>query len=243
MPKLIRINKLLSQLGISSRRNADEMIEQGRVSLANGLAVKPGTIIDSEKDEIFLDGKKIDVQSGGDRLYILLNKPIGYITTVKDTHQRRIVMDLVPRGKGLFPVGRLDKDTTGALILTNDGELAHRLMHPSYEIEKIYDVTIAGVLKSPDISRMHDGVDIGDDKRSRFKVMRTAKSKGETVITVNLHEGRKRQIRRTFDALGYKVKALKRVVYAGIKLDVKEGNHRQLSDSEIACLRRAVKLK
>jgi 23S rRNA pseudouridine2605 synthase len=241
MTPLVRINKLLSQLGISSRRKADEMIKQGRISINRNKAAEPGSMINTEQDEIFINGKKIGIKSGI-RIYILLNKPVGYITTIRDTHQRRTVMDIVPKGKGLFPVGRLDKDTSGALILTNDGELAHRLMHPSYGVDKIYDVTIAGALKRPDIARLDQGVDIGDGKDSCLKLLKMHKAEGGTKIKVSLCEGRKRQIRRTFIALGYKIKELKRTVYAGIETDIKEGSYRHLSESEILSLKKAVNL-
>jgi 23S rRNA pseudouridine2605 synthase len=243
MPNPIRINKLISKLGIASRRKADEMIEHGRVHIGTDILAKPGAMVDIEKDVIFIDGKKIDLENIGGREYVLLNKPAGYITTVRDTHQRRTVMDLVPKQKALFPVGRLDKDTTGALILTNDGELAHRLMHPSFEMEKIYEVVVAGSIKRADITRIETGVNIGDPKKSCLKIVNSTSLKGETALTVCLHEGRKRQIRRTFIALGYKIKTLKRTVYAGIEVDVDEGSWRSLTEGEIAKLKKTANLK
>jgi 23S rRNA pseudouridine2605 synthase len=242
MSNPIRINKLLSQLGVASRRKADEMIAQGRVSVNNKILSMPGIMINADTDNICIDGKSISVKVNCNHEYIMLNKPQGHITTLRDTHQRRTVMDLVPEGKGLFPVGRLDKDTTGLLILTNDGELSHRLMHPSHEIEKAYEVKIAGAIKRPDIKRIEEGVDIGDEKPSCLKIINVLNGKGETDIKVGMHEGRKRQIRRTFEALGYKVKALQRVVYAGLRLDIKEGSCRQLTDSEVLKLKKAVGL-
>jgi 23S rRNA pseudouridine2605 synthase len=243
MPVRIRINKLLSQLGVASRRRADEMIIQARVSVNNSILLSPGAMIDINKDKISVDGKAVDIKAGSTHVCLMLNKPAGYITTLRDTHQRRVVMDLVPRIKGLFPVGRLDKDTTGLLILTNDGELSHRLMHPGYEIEKIYEVEIAGAVKRPDINRIEQGVDIGDKKPSCLKVLTTASGKGATIITISLHEGRKRQVRRTFQALGYKVKRLKRTFYAGIGLDVKEGSYRYIKENEVSALKEAVGLR
>jgi 23S rRNA pseudouridine2605 synthase len=243
MTKPIRINKLLSQLGIASRRKADEMIYQGRVFVNNKPLSAPGVLIDAGKDAITIDGKAISAKADSDHAYLILNKPKGHITTLRDTHQRRTVMDLVPKGKGLFPVGRLDKDTTGLLILTNDGELSHRLMHPSYEIEKTYEVVIAGAIKRPDIKRIEQGVDIGDDKPSRLKVVNVLSGKGETIVKISIHEGRKRQIRRTFQALGYKVKALRRTSYAGLALDIREGSYRQLTDFEISKLQKAAGLR
>jgi 23S rRNA pseudouridine2605 synthase len=243
MSKLIRINKLLSQSGIASRRGADEMIAQGRVSVNNKSLEGPGAMVDTEKDIVCVDGKNIDISSEQGHIYIMLNKPQGHITTLRDTHKRRTVMDLVPKVKGIFPVGRLDKDTTGLLILTNDGELSHRLMHPSYEIEKIYEVTIAGAVKRPDIGRIEKGVDIGDERASSFKIVNVLSGRGETLIKVSLHEGRKRQIRRTFEAMGYRIKALQRIEYAGLRLDVREGSFRQLNSDEVYKIKKAVGLE
>ena len=242
MSKLIRINKLLSQLGVSSRRKADEMIAQGRISVNSKPLSGPGAMINTERDQIAIDGKIIDTKTNCSHTYIMLHKPAGYITTLKDTHQRRTVMDLVSNLKGIFPVGRLDKDTTGLLILTNDGELSHRLMHPSYEIEKIYEVVIAGAIKRSDIKRIEQGIDIGDEKVSRLKISNILNGKGETIIKVNIHEGRKRQIRRTFEALGYRIKSLRRVAYAGLRLDVKEGSYRQLKADEVSALKKSAGL-
>jgi 23S rRNA pseudouridine2605 synthase len=242
MSKPIRINKLLSQLGVASRRKADEMIAQGRVAVNNKILSMPGMMVDTDKDSICINGKSVSAKANCNHEYIMLNKPQGHITTLRDTHQRRTVMELVPQGKGLFPVGRLDKDTTGLLILTNDGELSHRLMHPSYEIEKAYEVKIAGAIKRPDIERIEKGVDIGDKRSSCLKIINVLSARSETTIKVGMHEGRKRQIRRTFEALGYKVKALERVVYAGLKLDIKEGSYRQLTDAEVLKLKKSVSL-
>ena len=152
-------------------------------------------------------------------------------------------MDLVPKDKGLFPVGRLDKDTTGLLIVTNDGELAHRMMHPRFEMEKLYEVMVSGAFKRSDIKKFEKGVDIGDEKPSVCKVRDVKKIRGSVSIVVELHEGRKRQIRRTFEALGYKISSLKRIVYAGLKLDVKEGAYRMLTDDEVSSLKIKVGLK
>ena len=243
MSKPIRINKLLSQLGVASRRKADEMISQGRISVNNKPLSSPGLMVYAGKDAISIDGKPISAKVDSNHTYLMLNKPQGHITTLRDTHQRRTVMDLVPKGKGLFPVGRLDKDTTGLLILTNDGELSHRLMHPSYEIEKTYEAVIAGAIKRPDIKRIEQGVDIGDDKLSRLRVINILSGKGETTVKISIHEGRKRQIRRTFQSLGYRIKALQRTSYAGLALDVKEGSYRQLTDFEISKLQKAAGLK
>jgi len=243
MSPLIRINKLLSQLGIASRRRADDLIKQGKVAMNGSLLLTPGVSVDTEKDKIEIDGVPILLERNQKHLYLLLNKPCGYITTLRDTHNRRTVMDLVPKNKGLFPVGRLDKDTTGLLILTNDGELAHRMMHPRYEMEKLYEVVVSGALKRGDIAKLEKGVDIGDEKPSLCKVRDVKALTSSTNIIVELHEGRKRQIRKTFDVLGYKILSLKRTVYAGLELDTEEGSYRPLTDDEVLLLNHKVGLK
>ncbi|MDD5505045.1 MAG: pseudouridine synthase [Candidatus Omnitrophica bacterium] len=241
MPDLIRINKFLAQRGIASRRKSDELISQGRVCL-NGIKLSsPGAMVDPVKDTVSVDGVKIDAGLLPEHLtYLMLNKPAGYITTLKDTHKRRTVMDLVPGVKGVFPVGRLDKDTTGLLIMTNDGRLCHRLMHPSFEMDRLYEVTIAGQVKASDISRIERGVDIGDGKASALKVLDIINDKFKTVVRVSLHEGRKRQVRKTFEALGYKIKELTRTGYAGLKLDLQTGSYRHLSEKEVSLLKKGV---
>ncbi len=243
MSPFIRINKLLSQLGIASRRKADDLIKQGKVAVNGSYLLSPGMSINTEKDRIEIEGVPILLKKDQARLYLLLNKPCGYITTLRDTHNRRTVMDLVPKDKGLFPVGRLDKDTTGLLIITNDGELAHRMMHPRYEMGKLYEVTVSGSFKRGDIEKLEKGVDIGDEKPSACRIRNVKKIRGSASIVVELHEGRKRQIRRTFEALGYKILSLKRTVYAGLELDVKEGSYRVITDNEVSLLKVKVGLK
>lgn len=239
---LVRINKLLSQAGVASRRKADELIKEGNV-LLNGKPLKvPGAIIDTAKDRLDVCGERIELKSSKKYLYFLLNKPAGHISTVGDTHDRRTIMDLLPKAKGLFPVGRLDKDTTGLIIITNDGELAHRLMHPRYEIEKIYDVEIKSRLADKDRLRLEQGVDIGDGRPSCLKVLSVRTVKARTRIRLEIHEGRKRQIRRTFEELGYKITDLKRIEYGGLKIDIKEGSYRELREQEVTFLKKKVGL-
>ncbi|MFA5069173.1 MAG: pseudouridine synthase [Candidatus Omnitrophota bacterium] len=244
MTDLIRINKLLAQRGIASRRKVDELIAEGRVCVNGTRLSGPGAMIDTGKDTVSVDGVKIDINLPPEgRTYLVLNKPAGYITTVRDTHRRRTVMELIPGVKGVFPVGRLDKDTTGLLIMTNDGRLCHRLMHPSFEMERLYEVTVAGAVKRSDISRIEGGVDIGDGKASALKVIDIVNDKSRTVVHVGLHEGRKRQVRKTFEALGYKIKELTRTGYAGLRLDVKTGSFRYLSKQEVLLLKEGVGIK
>ncbi len=237
MPSSIRINKLLSQLGIASRRKVDELIERGRVALNGRPLLKPGTLIDPKKDKIEVNGKEVSLTENKQKIYLLLNKPQGCVTTLRDTHRRKTVMDFIPKGRGLFPVGRLDKDTTGLLLITNDGELAHRLMHPSFIVDKVYEVILSRSIKRSDIAKLSNGVNIGDDKPSVLEVINSSRIDGLAKVVVSLHEGRKRQVRRSFRALGYEVAGLKRTVYAGLRLDIKEGAYRRLTGEEIARLK------
>ena len=240
---LIRINKLLSQTGVASLRKADELIKEGAISL-NGKVLKvPGVMVDTDKDRLTVNGKDIILDQPRRFLYFAVNKPEGYITTVEDTHQRRTVMELLPEKRGLFPVGRLDKDTSGIILVTNDGELAHRLMHHKYEIPKSYKVKISGYLSGKDRLALESGVDIKDKRPSIVKIIKIERVKRVSIIFLEIHEGRKRQIRRTFEALGYKVNGLQRINYAGIDVDTKEGSFRQLKIDEIAGLKERVGLK
>jgi len=242
MAALVRINKLLSQMGIASRRRADELIKEGAVFLNGEMLKAPGVIVDVEKDTIALGGKVLNPRQQRRYFYYLVNKPQGYICTVKDTHGRRKIVDLAPKINGIFPVGRLDKDTTGLILLTNDGGLAHRLMHPRYNIEKIYEAHISGGLCAKDIQALQGGVDIQDKRPSVCEVLKFKRLKGLTMITLKIHEGRKRQIRMTFEALGYKVISLKRINYAGLDIDIEEGRYRELTDTELQGLKRKVGL-
>lgn len=243
MSHLVRINKLLSQLGIASRRKADELIKEGAVTLNDRVLKAPGAIVDTAKDRVTIQGREINLQQPRNYLYFIINKPRGYISTVKDTHKRQTIMELIPRARGLFPVGRLDKDTTGLILITNDGELAHRLMHPRYEIEKVYEVEIQGCLSHKAILNLEKGVDIKEQRPSVCKVLRVKKLKGVTKVLLEIHEGRKRQIRRTFETLGYRINSLKRISYGGLKIDIKEGSHRRLTDEEVSYLKKQVGLK
>jgi 23S rRNA pseudouridine2605 synthase len=238
MSPLVRINKLLSQMGIASRRKADELIKNGAVSV-NGEVLKVlGVIIDTEKDKVAVKGEEISLSQPRNLHYYLLNKPKGYISTVKDEAGRKTVLELLPRQKGLFPVGRLDKDTTGLILITDDGELAHRLMHPRYGVDKVYEAEIEGKLTKADIASLEKGVDIGEERPSVSDVVKVKECGGRTRMTLKIHEGRKRQIRRTFEKLGYKLIVLKRIGYAGLKIDIKEGAFRELKEKEVAGLKK-----
>jgi len=243
MPQLLRINKLLSQQGIASRRKADEMISEGKVKVNGEILKQPGAIIDIEKDIVSVCGRDIIISSKKRYHYYLINKPKGYISTSKDTHARKTIMDLLPEKNGIFSIGRLDKDTTGVILVTNDGELTHRLMHPSFSIDKIYDVGIKGIMPDRDIVKLSKGVDIGDKRLSKCEVRHIKRAKSNTEIILRLHEGRNRQIRRTFAALGYDVESLNRISYAGLTASgMKPGSCRPLTEKEVLSLKKQVGL-
>ncbi len=235
-----RLNKFLSQSGVASRRTSDELITQGRVQV-NGQVVKQlGVRIDPNKDKVTVDGQPVRLPES--YAYVLLNKPKDTITTVKDEQGRHTVMDLVPLAGRLYPVGRLDRNSTGVLLLTNDGELAHRLMHPRSGVEKAYYVRLNKPLHENDRKKLLRGVRI-DRRPARAEEVTIIEKSKRIEVGVVLHEGRNRQIRKMFEALAYEVKALDRVAYGGITCQgLNRGAWRYLSKKEVAALKSLVKL-
>lgn len=225
----MRINKFLANCGMASRRAIDRLIEEGSVSVNGTVLARPGYNV-QPTDRIAVNGKEVS-RLCAEKIVILLNKPARTITTMRDTHGRRTIANLVQCGTRVFPVGRLDKDTTGVLILTNDGELAHVLMHPSYEIEKVYRAKIDRALFAFDQRRIQCGIML-DGRRTSPCDVHTDKTR--LIVTVTLHEGRNRQIHRMFRALGYRVLELDRVRYAGFSAgSLKRGEWRMLTKKEI----------
>ncbi|MEE9170085.1 MAG: pseudouridine synthase [bacterium] len=235
----MRLNQYLAKCGIASRRGADQLIISGRVKV-NGMVVRDlGTKLEVNLDRVEVDGRSITPAEK--RIYILLNKPAGYISTVKDGFRRPIVMDLVPTIAGIAPVGRLDLNTEGALLLTNDGELAYRLTHPRYQIEKRYLVNVDKVLNPAVKQALINGVDIGDERpASAYDVDMV----GSNCLRLSVHEGRKRQIRRMLKSLGYDVTSLRREQFAFLRSDdLEPGTWRYLSAGEVDQLQTAVGIK
>lgn len=229
----MRINKFLADQGIASRRTIDRFIKEGRIMVNGIVLTRLGYDIQST-DHIVIDGKEISHVSMKNRV-ILLNKPSGIITTMHDTHGRKTVADLVQCGMRVFPIGRLDKDTTGVLLLTNYGELAHHLMHPSHEIEKVYRARIDHVLSLSHQRALERGVML-DGKRTVPCIIYADKSRHG--ITITLHEGRNRQIHRMFRVLGYRVCELDRIRYAGLGVgSLARGQWRILTENEIKRLK------
>ena len=212
----IRLQKYLADAGIASRRKAEELIKQGKVYVNGKIVNELGTKVTPNVDEIRYDGKKVEIEEK--YIYILLNKPIGYVTTVKDQFNRDSVMDLVKIRKRLVPVGRLDMYTSGALILTNDGEFVYKVTHPKHEIEKTYTVTIKGIIKKEEVKNLEIGVDIGEyiTKPAKVKILKTDEEKNISRLEITIHEGKNRQVRKMCEAIGHSVLALHRSKIAGI---------------------------
>jgi 23S rRNA pseudouridine2605 synthase len=237
----VRLNRFIAQAGMCSRREADAWIAAGRVKVNGTPATEMGTRVDAMRDRVEVDGQPVRPQT---LHYVLLNKPKDAITTTDDERGRRTVMDLLDeesRRRGIVPVGRLDRDTTGALLLTNDGDLAHRLMHPRYEIEKLYVVETERSVTPAELEKLGAGVDLDDGPARADQV---GYAGAPNLVAVALHEGRNRQVRRMFEALGHAVVKLDRVNYAGLTLDgLRRNAWRPLEPHEINRLRRSVKLK
>lgn len=225
----MRLNKFISESGITSRRKAEELILQGRVTVNNKTITKLAFQVDPEKDIVALDGEKIKPRK---KIYILLNKPSGYISTTDDELGRKTVLDLIPVKEKLFPVGRLDADTTGVLLLTNDGDFANKLLHPRNKIIRVYEAKLDKELEDKDISRLTKGI-ILDNRKSKFENIYFEKPKDRTLVTIECIEGRNHFVKRMFALLGYQVKKLHRKSFAGIKADIPTGSYRELTVNEL----------
>ncbi len=234
---LTRLQKVLAAAGVASRRRAEEIILDGRVRV-NGRIVKAlGTKVDSRKDRIEVDGRVLVAEQP---MTLLMNKPRGVVCTASDPEGRDTVVDLVSKAKArLFPVGRLDFATSGALLLTNDGDLAYALTHPKHGVEKTYLLKVRGQVDEVALQKWRDGVDIGDVVTQPAKVFMVEQEKNYTWIEITLHEGRNRQIRRMGEATGLDINKLKRVSFAGLTIKgLRVGQYRELAPKELARLKR-----
>jgi len=225
----MRLNAWLARAGVASRRKADELIKAGRVTV-NGEVGQLNTFVQAQ-DEVSLDGRALAKQ----RLtYVLLHKPAGAVTTASDPQGRRTVLDLVDHPSRVVPVGRLDADTTGALLLTNDGELSHRLAHPRYEVDKVYEVETWAQPSDADLERLRAGVELDDGVTGPAGVRRLAGAR----IELTIHEGRNRQVKRMFEAVGHRVRSLHRSRYGPLTLEgLEPGRWRELEPAEVERLR------
>lgn len=225
----IRINKYIAESGFCSRRAADQLILEGRVEINGKTISEPGTKVNPDKDNIRIDGEVLKPQK---KVYYVLNKPSGFITTTSDERDRRKVTDLVPQNPRVFPVGRLDYDTTGVLVLTNDGDFANLLMHPSNKVPREYEVRLDKPLQKEHYEVLLTGVFI-DKTPGRFISVKFVGPEHKKVIVMS-HEGRNHFVKRMFSKLGYRVKELHRLSYAGIKVTgMRKGDFRQLTRPEI----------
>lgn len=231
-----QLNKLLSNAGIASRRKCAELIREGRVKVNGKAIIEPGYRV-KETDTVTYAGKKVESNR---KFYVLLNKPKDYITTTSDDRGRKTVMELVERAttERLYPVGRLDRNTTGVLLLTNDGELAQKLSHPSGEVKKVYEVGLNKPLMIEDLEKIAAGVELEDGK-AQVDAIAYADARDARIIGIELHSGKNRIVRRIFEKLGYDVVKLDRVLYAGLtKKNLQRGHWRHLSPREINWLKR-----
>ena len=231
----VRLQKFLADNGIASRRKCEQIILDGRVKVNEKVVTKLGTKINPYKDFIEVDGKVL--QRHNEKIYVLLNKPIGYVTTVKDQFKRDTVMDLLKDIKTrIVPVGRLDMYTSGALLLSNDGEFVNKITHPSHEIEKTYNVTVRGKITKEDMEKLESGVDIGDyiTKPARTKILKVDENKNISRFQIIIHGGKNRQIRRMCKAINKPVLALHRAAIGKISVkNLKIGQYRFLTEREI----------
>jgi len=228
-----RLQKILAKAGIASRRKAEELIRQGKVTVDGRVVTEMGIQVDPEQQRIEFDGKPVTVEEK--KVYVLLHKPAGYVSTVHDPQGRPIVTELI---KGIqeriFPVGRLDLDTEGALLLTNDGELAQKILHPSHEVNKTYRAIVKGKPSKKKVEMLSRGIDI--DGRKTWPALVKVLSTGvrETTLQITIHEGRKRQVRKMCEAVGHPVLKLKRMAYGKLKLgNLAPGKFRFLSKKDL----------
>lgn len=231
--KTLRLQKYLAECGVASRRKAEQLIAEGVVSVDGATVREMGLKIDPSIQVVRCHGKLVEPKR--QHTYILLNKPRGYVTTLSDPQGRPVVTSLVKDLKTrVFPVGRLDMDTEGALILTDDGELAHKILHPSHETNKTYEAVVKGFIGPENIRLLENGIDLDGKKTWPAKISRPRKLKTASRLVITIHEGRKRQVRRMFEAIGHPVINLKRIAYGRLHLgSLKSGSYRYLTPEEL----------
>jgi pseudouridine synthase len=238
MPKL-RLNKILAQAGLTSRRGGDRLIVDGHVAVNGAVTLSPATLADPELDTITVDGRRLPPAES--KRYLLLNKPRGYVTTLSDPQGRPVVADLVERDVRLYPVGRLDWDVEGALLLTNDGPLTHRLLHPRYALPRVYEALVEGRVVRSDLERWRRGVALDDGPAKPLAVELEGTGARESRVRLTFAEGRKHEVKRFCEALGHRVVALRRIAFGPVVLGaLQPGQTRPLTAREVSALRAAV---
>ncbi len=232
----IRLQKYLAEAGVASRRKCEEFIQLGRVKI-NGNVATLGEKVNPEIDKVEFDNKEIGKIE--EHVYILLNKPIGYVTTAKEQFGRDSVLDLVKVKQRIVPVGRLDMYTSGALLLSNDGDFIYKATHPKHEVDKTYTVTLKGIVTNEDIQKLKSGVEIEDyvTKPAQVKILKTDEEKNISRLAITIHEGKNRQVRKMCEAIGKKVQALHRTKIGNIEVkELKLGTWRYLRPEEVEYL-------
>ena len=228
-----RLQKVIAQAGIASRRKAEELITSGQVKVNGVVVTELGTKV-SDKDQIEVNNQLIEKEK---KEYYLLNKPRGVVTTTADDKNRKTVVDLIPTSARIYPVGRLDYDTTGVLLLTNDGDFANILMHPTSNIDKVYMAKLEGIIKGEQINQLKDGVELDGEivKPSRVKLKKVDPKSNSCMVQITIHEGKNHQVKRMFEAVGFPVAKLKREQEAFFDLkDLQSGEFRKLTPKEVA---------
>lgn len=233
----MRLQKFMARCGVASRRKSEVIIEDGRVKVNGDIVTELGTKVDQDKDIVEVDNKKIELEKNN--IYVLLNKPVDYITTVDDEFGRKKVLDLLKDIKErIYPVGRLDYDTSGFLLLTNDGDLAYKLTHPKYEVDKKYVAEVEGVPTDRELEQFRSGLEIENYVTSKAKVKIINENNENAILEIIIHEGRNRQVRKMCAKIGHPVLELKRIEMDKVKLgNLKEGKWRHLTSEEVTSLK------
>jgi 23S rRNA pseudouridine2605 synthase len=238
----MRLQRFLARAGIASRRKAEEYIVAGRVAVNGDVTSELGTTVDPRSDVVTFDGEPVCLPV--EQHYYLLHKPAGYVTTMSDPQGRHTIAELVPDDPGLFPVGRLDQNTTGALLITDDGRLAHRLMHPSFHAPKVYRAIVRGEVTAKGVELLSGGLTLDDGPTRPADVEVLDTEPGSSEVRITLREGRKRQVRRMFERIGHPVEYLHRESFGPVVLgELPEGEVRELSADETAALKQAARME
>ena len=231
----MRLNRYMSMAGVSSRRKGETLIRDGRISVNGVTVTDPAFGVDADADTVTFDGRPLTSRSKAARRYIILNKPTGVIVSRGDTHGRATVFDLLGEGmESVFPVGRLDADTSGVLLLTDDGDLAHRLTHPSFGVEKVYRAEVLGKVTDEDVDAFAGGIELDDGLAAPARMTVIDSGGDVSIVTVVMHQGRNRQVRRMLEKVGHPVRVLERISFGGITAEnLPLGAYRALTPEEV----------